>query len=147
MYISPYFIRIENSLDIFQSVTLFGYDHIEGRENFGSDNGIKLSSYEGCSYILLLQQSKNIPFLTESFCFQSKDATVLDQVIKFVMRDEKTLREASMLIPLSYLKNNLSDNIVRLNMEWEISNKFYIELKMPPKTNLDFYVTPKPKIK
>ncbi len=130
-----YSIDFENTTDKPLKCVLFGCNYNLLRENFGSDNGIKISlSHKELSYIHALQQSQSRPIKTKMIKIVSDNVKQLSTVLSLTSKDANGQMCQIPIITNSFMTNDIKNVL-----------PFSYNARIDGGTSLSFYIEPNTK--
>ena len=133
---NPYVIYIENNFKIKQKAILFG-DAVFGYEkNFGSDEGIKITT-SGKSYAHLLKQSAHSPFEIGKWRIQTTNIENLHQEMVVNCVDADGL-EVKSKVNLAIMKDayQYQSDIIDISKIKYVNHNVYFEIELQSRTEM-----------
>lgn len=139
---NPYVIYIENNFKIKQKVILFG-DAVFGYEkNFGSEEGVKITT-NGRGYAHLLKQSAYNPFEIGKWRIQSENMQNANQELIVNCVDANGV-EVRSKINLAIMRDayQYQPDILDISKIKYVNHNIYFELELQPRTGMTISLFP-----
>lgn len=137
-----YSIRIENPTDKQLTAVLFGGEIFKNKNNFGSDEGLKIDAIpKNVSYVQLLMQSLHVPFTASKIRVISKNEDQLMQTITIISEGDNFMCERP-FHPQEYLLPNNNKMVLDINEELSIDKITYLKTVIEPNTIVEYAILP-----